>query len=55
MIVTFPYNSAHDPMNCEYVAEVVRVEELPKGKFGVAVHLKLSVNYGAPTGSLAHA
>jgi len=57
LIVSFPYNSAHDPMNCEYVAEVVRVEELPKGKFGVAVHLKLSVNYraGAPTGSLAHA
>ena len=55
MIVSFPCNSAHDPLNYEYVAEVVRVEELPKGKFGVAVHLKLSVNYGAPTGSLAHA
>jgi hypothetical protein len=57
LFVTFPYNSAHDPMNCEYVAEVVRGEELPKGKFGVAVQLKLSVNYGAgaPTGSLAHA
>jgi hypothetical protein len=57
LFVTFPYNSAHDPMNCEYVAEVVRGEELPKGKFGVAVRLKLSVNYGAgaPTGSLAHA
>jgi hypothetical protein len=57
LFVTFPYTSAHDPMNCEYVAEVVRVEELPKGKFGVAVQLKLSVNYGAgaPTGSLAHA
>ena len=33
-------------MNCEYVAEVVRVEELPNGKFGVAVNLKLSMNYG---------
>jgi len=25
------------PWNCEYVAEVVRVEELPHSKFGVAV------------------
>ena len=47
VFVTFPYSSPHDPMNCEYVAEVVRVEELPKGRFGVAVHLKMSVNYAA--------
>jgi hypothetical protein len=47
VFVTFPFNSPHDPMNCEYVAEVVRVEELPKEKFGVAVHLKMSVNYGS--------
>ncbi len=47
VFVTFPFSSPHDPMNCEYVAEVVRVEELPKGKFGVAVHLKMSVNYSA--------
>ena len=46
VFVTFPFSSPHDPMNCEYVAEVVRVEELPKGKYGVAVHLKMSVNYG---------
>jgi hypothetical protein len=46
--VTFPFSSAHDPMNCEYVAEVVRVEELPNGKFGVAVHLKMSMNYSGP-------
>ena len=47
VFVTFPFNSPHDPLNCEYVAEVVRVEELPKGKFGVAVHLKMSVNYNS--------
>src|ERR1035438_5808395 len=29
VFVTFPFSSAHDPMNCEYVAEVVRVETLP--------------------------
>ena len=28
VFVTFPFTSHHDPMNCEYVAEVVRVEEL---------------------------
>jgi hypothetical protein len=48
VFVTFPFSSPHDPMNCEYVAEVVRVEELAKGKFGVAVQLKMTMNYSAP-------
>jgi hypothetical protein len=43
VFVTFPYSSPHDPMNCEYVAEVVRTEELPNGKFGVAVHLLMTM------------
>lgn len=51
VFVTFPYSSAHDPMNCEYVAEVVRVEPLPNGKFGVAVHLVMTVNYTTPSPS----
>ena len=57
VFVTFPFSSPHDPMNCEYVAEVVRVEELPLGKFGVAVSLKMSMNYSgrAAPGSLARA
>lgn len=46
LFVTFPYASPHDPMNCEYVAEVVRVENLANGRFGVALQLKLSMNYG---------
>ena len=45
VFVTFPFSSPHDPMNCEYVAEVVRVENLPNGKFGVAVNLLMSLNY----------
>jgi|SRR5271154_1611894 len=45
VFVTFPYSSPHDPMNCEYVAEVVRVEKLANGKSGVAVHLKMTMNY----------
>lgn len=44
VFVTFPYSSGHDPMNCDYVAEVVRVEDLPNGRFGVAVDLKMTVN-----------
>jgi hypothetical protein len=44
VFVTFPFTSAHDPMNCEYVAEVVRVENLPNNKFGVAVHLLTTMN-----------
>lgn len=47
VFVTFPFTSVHDPMNCEYVAEVVRVETLPNGKFGVALHLLMTVNYNS--------
>jgi hypothetical protein len=45
VFVTFPFTSHHDPMNCEYVAEVVRVESLPNNRFGVALHLLMTVNY----------
>ena len=48
VFVTFPFSSPHDPMNCEYVAEVARVEEFPNGKFGVAVNLKMTMNYSGP-------
>jgi hypothetical protein len=44
VFVTFPFSSGHDPMNCEYVAEVVRVEALPNTKFGVALHLLMTMN-----------
>jgi hypothetical protein len=45
VFVTFPFSSQHDPMNCEYVGEIVRVETVPNGKFGVAVHLLMTVNF----------
>jgi len=48
VFVTFPFTSAHDPMNCEYVAQVLRVEKLPNGKNGVAVHLQMTMNYSGP-------
>ena len=47
VFVTFPYSSPHDPMNCEYVAKVVRVDKLPNDRFGVAVELLMTVNYNA--------
>jgi len=47
VFVTFPFSSPHDPMNCEYVAQVVRVEKLENGKTGVAVHLKMSMNFNS--------
>jgi hypothetical protein len=47
VFVTFPYSTPHDPMNCEYVAQVVRVDKLPNGRFGVAVSLLMTVNYSA--------
>jgi hypothetical protein len=55
VFVTFPFMSAHDPMNCEYVAEVVRVETLPNGKFGIALRL-LTANYSssAPPGVVSN-
>lgn len=54
VFVTFPFSSTHDPMNCEYVGEVVRVETLANGRFGVALHLKMTMNYSssAPPGSV---
>lgn len=48
VFVTFPFTSAHDPMNCEYLAEVVRVEALPNNRFGVAVDLKMTLNMNLP-------
>jgi PilZ domain len=55
VFVTFPFSSVHDPMNCEYVAEVVRVEKIGNGKIGVALHLLMTVNYsaGAPPGGVS--
>jgi hypothetical protein len=44
VFVTFPFSSSHDPLNCEYVAQVVRVEKLANGKAGVAVALKIGIN-----------
>lgn len=46
VFVTFPFTSPNEPMNCEYIGQVVRVEKLPNSRFGVAVHLLMTLNYG---------
>ena len=43
VFVTFPFTSAKDPMSSEYIAEVTRIENLPHGRFGIAVHLLMNV------------
>lgn len=45
LFVTFPFSSAHDPLSSEYVARVVRVENMANSnKFGVAVELLTTMN-----------
>jgi len=51
VFVTFPFTSAHDPMNSEYLAEVVRLDRTPDGKLGVALDLKMTVNMASKLGS----
>jgi len=48
VFVTLTFSSPHDPMNREYAAEVARAEELLNGEFGVAVYLKMTMNYSGP-------
>jgi hypothetical protein len=43
LFITFPFTFVRDPMACEYLAEVVRVDKLPAARFGVAVHLLMKV------------
>jgi hypothetical protein len=43
LFLTFPFTFVNDPTNCEYLAEVVRVENLTNNRFGVAVHLIMAV------------
>jgi hypothetical protein len=43
LFITFPFTFAQDPMACEYLAEVVRVERVSRERVGVAVHLLMKV------------
>lgn len=44
LFVTFPYSEMPGAINLEYIGEVVRVDKLTHGRWGVAVHLKSSMN-----------
>ena len=50
LFITFPYSSPTDPINCEYIGEVQRVEQLGRGRYGIAVHLLTTINV-TPTAS----
>jgi len=43
LFITFPFTFVHNPMNSEYLAEVVRVENLANKRFGIAVHFIMPV------------
>lgn len=43
LFVTYPFTYENDPVKTEYIAEVVRVEQLPASKFGVAIRLTMTV------------
>lgn len=39
LFVTYPFTSLNDPMKTEWLGEVVRVDNLPGNKHGIAIHL----------------
>ena len=39
LFVTYPYSSTAGALNRDYVAEVMRVDQLPNGHYGVAIRL----------------
>lgn len=43
LFVTFPFRGASE-MNPEYIGQVVRIDRLPDGNLGVAVHLLQSID-----------
>jgi hypothetical protein len=47
LFITLPFHDDPNAINLEYIGEVVRVDRLADGNFGVAVHLKMTVNLQA--------
>jgi PilZ domain len=43
LFITYPFTFADDPMKAEYLAEVVRTEQLDDKRFGVAVRLIMTI------------
>ena len=44
LFVTFPYSDAPGAVNMEYIGRVVRIDPLPRNRFGIAVQLVMSMN-----------
>ena len=43
LFVMYPFTSVDDPVKSEYFAEVVRVDRLSDGKYGIAIRLRSTV------------
>jgi hypothetical protein len=50
VFVTFPYSVSPGAINRDYVGEVVRVENLPDGRNGIAVHLLSPLSFSVHDG-----
>jgi hypothetical protein len=46
VLVTYPYSSAPDTINQEFLGAVTRVDKMPGNKQGVAVHLLMPIYVG---------
>jgi hypothetical protein len=44
LFITYPYSSAPEAINLDYIAKVLRVDLLPNGVFGVAVELSTTLD-----------
>jgi hypothetical protein len=47
LFITFPYHRDPNAINLEYIGQVVRLDRLPDGRQGVAVHLLMTINLKA--------
>jgi len=47
LFVTYPYDTGPGAINQEYIGCVVRIDDLPDGRRGIAVHLQMKLNLGA--------
>ncbi len=43
LFVTYPFTSVDDPIQANYLAEVVRIDEMPGKKRGIAIHLQSAI------------
>jgi hypothetical protein len=44
LFVTFPYSAEPGALNRDYLAEIVRVDNLPSGRTGIAVHFLSTIS-----------